>query len=86
MSSLGKAIYEHLITKKKYNRKCIELDVAKEDIQRHILLKAEQKKLFNEEKELWEQTLKEQEEEIIKLKKKLVKVKNENKEISKKEI
>ena len=81
MSSLGKAIYEHLITKKKYNRKCIELDVAKEDIQRHILLKAEQKKLFNEEKEIWEQRLKEQEEQIIKLKKQIIRLKenkNEN--------
>ena len=69
MSDLSKAIYEHLITKRKYNKLKIKLEVAREEIQRlNVEIRVE--KLKHQKKyEEWEKALKEQEEQIIKLKK-----------------
>ena len=77
--SISKAIYEHLITKKKYNVKCIEAEALKEDIKKRDILMNEQKNIFNTKKAVWEETLKDQEEQIIKLKKQIKKLKEENK-------
>lgn len=77
--SLKKALYEHLKTKKKYNTKCIEAEALKEDIKKRDILMNEQKNTFNSKTAVWEETLKAQEQEIIKLKKKIVKLKEENK-------
>jgi len=66
--SITKAIYEHLITKPKYNRKSLEVEVLKEDIARLKIQMKEQEKAFDIKKTIWEETLKDQEEEIIKLK------------------
>ena len=68
--SITKAIYEHLITKQKYNRKSLEVDVLKEDIARQKIRMKEQEKIFEIKQAIWEETLKDQEEEIIKLKRK----------------
>ena len=70
--SIRKAIYEHLITKRKYNKLKIKLEVAREEIQRlNVEIRAE--KLKHQKKyEEWEKALKEQEEQIIKLKKRKV--------------
>ena len=72
MSDLSKAIYEHLITKRKYNKLKIKLEVAREEIQRlNVEIRVE--KLKHQKKyEEWEKALKEQEEQIIKLKKRKV--------------
>ena len=75
--SLTKSIYEHLITKKKYNAKCIECEALKLDITKRDILMNEQKEIFNTKKIEWDKTLKEQEEQIIKLKRKIVKMKGE---------
>lgn len=75
--SLTKGIWEHLITKKKYNAKCIECDALKMDITKRDILMNEQKEIFNSKKQEWDKTLKEQEDEIIKLKKKIVRLKGE---------
>ena len=78
--SLKKSIYEHLITKKKYNSKCIECDALKMDITKRDILMNEQKEIFIAKEIEWHKVLKEQEEEIIKLKKKIVKMKGEKNE------
>lgn len=77
--SISKSIYEHLITKKKYNAKCIEAEALKEDIKKRDILMNEQKNTFNIKKAVWEETLKAQEEKIIKLNKQIKKLKEENK-------
>lgn len=77
--SISKAIYEHLITKKKYNAKYIEAEALKEDIKKRDILMNEQKNTFNTKKAVWEETLKAQEEKIIKLNKQIKKLKEENK-------
>lgn len=79
MSNLTKAIYEHLITKKKYNSKCIECEALKEDIARINIRMNEQKEKFEVIRKEWEEKLKDQEEQIIKLKKKNIKLKEEKK-------
>lgn len=78
--SLTKGIWEHLITKKKYNTKCIECEALKADITKRDILMNEQKEMFNTKKIEWEKVLKDQEEQIIKLKKKIVKLKGDKNE------
>ena len=67
--NLTKAIYEHLITKRKYNTLKLKLDVAREDLEKKTIELSTQKRIRLKEKEIWENKLKEQEEEIIRLKK-----------------
>lgn len=76
---IKKAIYEHLITKPKYNKKCLEVDTLKEDIARLNIRMNEQKNIFDEQKTVWTEELRKQEEEIIKLKKKLSRTKEKTK-------
>ena len=68
--NLKKAIWEHLKTKKKYNTLLLKYEVAREDLERKQVELNTQKRINLKEKEIWEQKLREQEEEIIKLKKK----------------
>lgn len=70
--SLRKAIWEHLITKGKYNRVCLERDVARQERDEYKEQRDTNKAIYLKRKEIWEQTLKEQEEEIIRLKKRKV--------------
>lgn len=67
--SITKAICEHLVTKKKYNKLMIKYEGAKEDIERLTIQKNTERRLHEKQKEVWEQKLKDQEEEIIRLKK-----------------
>lgn len=73
MNSLLKSIYEHLKTKKKYNTLLLKYEVAREDLEKKQIELNTQKRINLKEKEIWEQRLKEQEEEIIKLKKRKAK-------------
>ena len=66
--SLSKAIWEHLKTRKKYNTLLLKYEVAREDIEKKQVELNTQKRINLKEKEIWEQKLKELEEEIIKLK------------------
>lgn len=66
--SLKKAIYEHLITKKKYNTLLLKLEVAQEELEKKTVELNTERRINQKRKETWEKTLKEQEEEIIKLK------------------
>lgn len=73
MNNLLKSVYEHLKTKKKYNTLLLKYEVAREDLEKKQIELNTQKRINLKEKEIWEQRLKEQEEEIIKLKKRKVK-------------
>lgn len=70
MKNLLKGIWEHIITRKKYNKKCIEVEMLKEDIERIRIEKRQQKNTFELEKEVLEQEIKELQEKIVELKKK----------------
>lgn len=78
--SITKAIYEHLITKKKYNTLKLKYEVAREDLERKQVELNTERRIRLKEKEIWEQRLKDQEEEIIKLKRR--RRKNEGKQSS----
>lgn len=67
--SFTKAIWEHLKTKRKYNTLLLKYEVAREDLEKKQVELNTQKRINLKEKEIWEQRLKEQEEEIINLKK-----------------
>jgi len=71
--SLLNRIYEHLITKRKYKKLEIKLDVLREELDRKTTELNIERKIWKKKQNIWEQTLKEQEEEIIKLKKRKVK-------------
>lgn len=75
-----KALYEHLITKKKYNTLLLKYEVARDDLEKKQVELNTQKRINLKEKEIWETRLKELEEELINLKKKGVKknVRNTN--------
>ena len=66
--SITKAIYEHLITKKKYNTLKLKYEVVREDLEKKQVELNTERRIRLKEKEIWEQRLKDQEEEIIKLK------------------
>ena len=70
MKKLLKGIWEHIITRKKYNKKCIEAEMLKEDIEGLRIEKRQQKNTFELEKEVLEQEIKELQEKIVELKKK----------------
>lgn len=78
--SITKAIYEHLITKKKYNTLKLKYEVVREDLEKKQVELNTERRIRLKEKEIWEQRLKDQEEEIIKLKRR--KRKNEVKQNS----
>lgn len=70
--SLKQTIYEHLKTKKKYNTLLLKHNVLQEELERKSSELITQKRIHLKRQEVWEQTLKEQEEEIIRLKKRKV--------------
>ena len=57
----------------KYNKLKTKLETKQEEYDKKVLELYTEKKLHKREKEIWEQALKEQEEEIIRLKKRGVK-------------
>ena len=66
--SITKAIYEHLKTRKKYNLLQLNYDVLREEYDKKTIELNTERRIHLKQKEIWEQKLKEQEEEIIKLK------------------
>lgn len=67
MSRIFKHLYEHLATKKKYNTLKLKYEVARDDLEKKQVELNTEKRIHLKQKEIWEQKLKEQEEEIIKL-------------------
>ena len=80
MSNLSKAIWEHLITKRKYNQLRIRLETKNEELENKIIQMNTQKRINEKQREIWEKTFEEQEEEIIKSKQEIKKLKLKNKE------
>lgn len=74
--SITKAIYEHLKTRKKYNLLQLNYDVLREEYDKKTIELNTERRIHLKQKEIWEQKLTEQEEEIIKLKRR--RRKNEN--------
>ena len=70
---LRKAIYEHLITKPKYNKANMTIEVLRDELQRKSVELNTERLIHKKEKEIWETKLKEQEKEIIELKKRKIK-------------
>lgn len=62
-------LYQHLITRKKYNTLKLKYDVLKEDLENKVTELNVERRKHLKMKEIWEKKLKEQEEEIIRLKK-----------------
>ena len=69
MKNFISKIFEHLITKRKYNKLQIRLDILREELQLKCHELENERQIHKKRKEVWEQKLREQEEEIIKLKK-----------------
>lgn len=80
MSRIFKHLYDHLITKKKYNTLKLKYDVAREDLEKKQVELNTERRIHLKQKEVWEKKLKDQEEEIIKLRRR--RRKNENKQNS----
>lgn len=72
MNKLFKNLYEHLKTRKKYNTLLLKYEVAREDLEKKQVELNTQKRINLKEKEIWEQKLKEQEEQIIELKRRKI--------------
>lgn len=71
MKKIIKALWEHLITKRKYNTLKLKLNVVREDNERLITQMNTEKRIHLKRQQIWEEKLKEQEEKIIELKNKL---------------
>ena len=73
MGKLMKNIFEHLKTKKKYNTLKIKYEVARDELERKQVELNTERRIHTKRQAVWEEKLKEQEEEIIKLKKRRIK-------------
>lgn len=69
MGKIMKNLYEHLKTKKKYNTLKLKYEVARDDLEKKQVELNTERRIHEKRQQVWEQKLKEQEEEIIKLKK-----------------
>lgn len=85
MKEFGSRIYEHLITKRKYNKLQIKLDVKTEEYDKKVIELNQERRKNKIQQEVWERNLKEQEETIVELKKKLNTKKSKKKESGKNE-
>lgn len=70
-------LYEHLKTKKKYNTLQLKYEVLQDELDRKTVELNTERRIKEKLKDTWENTLKEQEEEIIKLKKRKTKKESE---------
>lgn len=66
--SLFKTIYEHLITKGKYNKLKVNYEVIKKEYDDKVIENDQLRHQYKVIKEVWERKLQEQEDKIIELK------------------
>lgn len=71
MKNFTTHVYEHLITKRKYNKLKIKLDVKAEELEKKIVELNTERRVHNKQREVWENKIKEQEQQILELKEKL---------------
>lgn len=84
MNNLSKAMWEHLKTRKKYNTLKLKYEILQEDYEKKITELNTEKRIHLKRQEIWEQKLKDQEEEIAKLKKRKSNASTKSKEKSNK--
>ena len=72
-----------MITKRKYSRLRIRLESKNEELENKIIQMNTQKRINEKQREMWEKTFEEQEEEIINLKKEIKRLKLKNKKVEK---
>lgn len=69
--NVSQALWEHLITKRKYNKKCLENDVLREELERKTIECDQYKRQLQVQQNVWEGR-------IIELEKKLSRKKGKN--------
>lgn len=74
-----KKIFDYITLKKKYNSLENRLQVAREDNERLIIQRDTDRRIYKIRREVWKETLKAQEQEIIDLKQKMKKKKESDK-------
>lgn len=79
MKEFTRAIYEHLITKRKYNKLQVKLDVKTEEYEKKVNELNTERRVHTIQKNTWETKLTEQEREIIELKKEIKNLKSRKK-------
>lgn len=79
MKGFTRAIYEHLITKRKYNKLQVKLDVKTEEYEKKVNELNTERRIHTIQKNIWQRNLTEQEEEIIELKKEIKTLKSRKK-------
>lgn len=85
MNDFMRHLYEHLITKRKYNKLKIKMDITKEDFEKKVVELNTERRIHQKQREVWEKELITQEEQIIKLKKEIKIIKSKKKEEKKNE-
>lgn len=73
-----KKLFDYIALQKKYNSICNRLEVAREDNERLIIKYDTERRIHKIRRDVWEETLKAQEQEIIDLKQKMKKRKKES--------
>lgn len=86
MKDLTRHIYEHLITKRKYNKLKIKLDVKTEEFDKKVVELNTERRIHNKQREVWENKIKEQEKTIMDLKEKLRNLRRRKRDKNEKEI
>lgn len=78
-------IYEHLKTRKKYNTLKLKYDVKCDELQEKIVELNTEKRIKLKQQELYDNKIRDLQEENIKLKKDIIKLKKDIKDLKKKE-
>ena len=71
MKNFTSAFYEHMITKRKYNKLKIKLDVKTEEYEKKVIELNTERRIHNKQREVWENKIKDQEKQILELKEKI---------------
>ena len=82
---IKKIIYEHLVTKKKYNTLELKYEVKCDELDHKVLELNTEKRLKQKKQELYDKKIKELTEENLELKNKITELKKEIKELKRRD-
>ena len=82
---IKKTIYEHLVTKKKYNTLELKYEVKCDELDHKVLELNTEKRQQQKQQELYDKKIKELTEENLKLKNKITELKKEIKELKRRD-
>lgn len=85
MKETKNRLLEHLITKRKYNKLQIKLDLKSEEYDKKVVELNQERRIHKIQKEIWERNLQTQEQEIIDLKTEIKELKKRKRVNSKNE-